>query len=200
MDLIARILGRFKVANQLVERIEKIPGFDRSNFLRSLRDQALRGRALSDKQLAVLDKIEREAKPGRAETPKVPSNAIDWAPKGYYDSNAYHKLVDTLRKNDVAYVIDRRGHFMQKVGDLTQAMTRMLETDFYGGAEMYAERNADEDHPDARKHNYEMVRRFEDAADAVGRSSWKVENKGGVLEVSLRPSIPDIMRRYRLDR
>ena len=56
-----KVVARFLLAeSDIQKRIEALPGWDRQTFLRSLHDQAGRGKALSPKQMAVLERIEGE--------------------------------------------------------------------------------------------------------------------------------------------
>ena len=75
LTLAQRVARRFLAdMASVVQRIEAIPGWDRSNFLRSIHDQVQRGRNLSPKQLEVIEKIEK-TQAGRPASPTpIPSS------------------------------------------------------------------------------------------------------------------------------
>lgn len=98
-----RVVARHLKAESVEDRIKAIPGYQRSRFLMSVLQQVQRGRNLSPKQLAVVEKIERE-------TTKVRPSAydVDYGPRGYFDQKGLDALVRHLMEHGFVRVLDRK--------------------------------------------------------------------------------------------
>lgn len=179
-----RVVARFLAANgtNLVERIEAIPGWDRVNFLRSVHDQAQRGRAISPKQLAVVEKIEAE----RGKPKLSPDTILMKDQRGFAD------VLRALRTDGFAKVYDPRGAITKGFLD---RLHRELVIDFEGQVEQYAELNADEDDPKERAHNSRMMEKADKAGTEM--ASGQVVLKDGMVVAT--PSPVELRRKY-LDR
>ncbi len=196
MEAIAERVARRVIADatEVMKRIETIPGWDRSNFLRSVHDQVRRGRPLSEKQVAVLTKIEREqssrapAKPAHADYMLRPA-------KQYVDHSDYMAIVQLLRKKSPVTVYDPRGLIApnQKIPSF---IIDQLTTDFYGRAEQYAEYNADEDDPERRQLNSEIQHDSEKAAEEMSKAHVDIKQEGPITKITITPSYPHILEKH----
>jgi hypothetical protein len=206
MDILAqRVAQRFldhKVAEQIVnkeeilKRIEAIPGWQRSNFLVSLHRQAGRS-PLSDKQLAVLDKIERE-QGGRA--PQVPASHADvvFDPrKQWFEPSWAALMVQTFGKKNPITVSDPRG-LVAPNHKLQEHIIHQLAGHFYGAAERYAENNADEDDPVRRDQNRDLEGRYLRAAHEMERAKMHVKQNGPLTTLTVTPSYQEVVRKHHL--
>lgn len=180
-SMVFRIAARFQ--DSLIQRIEAIPGWQRSNFLRSVHEQVQRGRALSPKQMAVIEKIE-------ADTVKVPSGAI--ALKMPLRGNEVSKIVKELVEKGSSKVHDP-GNLLETHRPLRDALLRELASHFWGRAETYAELNADEDDPATIRENNRLREACERAAQKMERAKIIVRN--GV--VTTDPDVQALSRSIR---
>lgn len=197
--VVARVVARFKAAQgEIKDRIEAIPGWQRSNFLQSVHDQARRGRALSPKQLAVIEKIEKD-QGGRPQKAGPPHGAIPFGLKQYgHEKKEVEAVLNALREHGAAKVYDPKG-ILSANKQLQDHMIRELGTDFWGQAEYYAERNADEDDPEKHDENSRIREAAEKAAHEMDKAHLSVKVEGQVTVVSVHPSPTDLRRKYRID-
>lgn len=180
-----QVVARFLAAStpSMAERIEAILGWERSNFLRSLHDQASRGRALSPKQVAVIEKIEAEQ---GVRSPKLAPGTISFG--GQHESGV---ILKALRKEGLVKVYDPKGLINK---GLLDRWHHELALDFEGLAEMYAEYNADEDDPKQRAFNSKMMGAADKASHEMREG--QVTFKDGVVEAHPHPK--DLARKYHL--
>lgn len=203
MDLTARVVRRFLAHAEnrsLQERIEQIPGYQRSNFLVSLLTQVRRGANLSAKQLAILDKIEAEqgSRGGGGGGPaKPPSDAIPWASRGAPSSKDFDTLYKALQ-DGIAKVYDPSGHFAEKSKLIGDGAVDYFVAAFDGLAEEASERNADEDDPRRRAVNDDKLKRAREASNAMYHAHVEVKRDGSLVTVTIRPSYMDLSHRFRL--
>lgn len=198
--VVARVVARVKRAlAELLQRIEAVHGWQRSNFLQSVHDQARRGRALSPKQLAVLEKIEKE-QGGRAPASPGPAHgAIPFGTKQYgHEKKEVEAVLNALREHGTAKVFDPKG-ILSTNKKLQEHIVQEMATDFWAQAEYYAERNADEDDPQKHDENQRVRESAEAAASEMYKAHLTVKVEGGTTVVSVRPTPADLRRKHRLD-
>lgn len=192
--IVRRHLER-RAASDVVQRIEKIPGWERSNFLRSVHDQR---RPVTDSQLKVIEKIESEQAARQPARPNVPANAIMLNPrKGWIDRHEINAIIEALREKPSVVVYDPRG-IIPPNQQLQGHIVRELTMDFYGIAEEFAERNADEE--DEKRHRSNQIRRehAEAAAHEMDKAKLHVKTEGGNVTLTLSPAYPEVWRRHNL--
>lgn len=183
MDSLARrILARFQ--DSMVQRIEAIPNWQRSNFLVSVHQQIQRGRTLSPKQVAVIEKIEGQS------NARLPSNAI--IIKGPMSGDAVRKLAKELIVKGSAKVHDPE-NLLETDETLRKILIRELASPFWGQAETYAEMNADEDDPGVYRRNLQTQRAYEQKATKMERA--KIIVRDGV--VTTDPDFRSLMKSIR---
>ncbi len=185
------IAERLVNKDEIRKRIETIPGWQRSNFLQSLYRQVDRF-PLSDKQVAVLEKIEREQ---AARAPRTPAVHADVTIGRWLESSAIKAIIDHFRKKNVVTVIDNQG----AVGNnpkLLEHIVRELDTDFFGQAEMYAENNADEDDPERRERNSIYNHSYEKAGYEMQHAKIHVKMDGPLTTLTLVPSYQEIAKKH----
>ncbi len=203
--LVARVLERHKAATLTptwVERIESIPRWEHSNFLRSLHDQAARGRTLSPNQTAAIEKIEKErgtsmrVGPGGGAPAKLPANVIEFGRK-WYETREKDAIVSALRKDDIAHVKDYQSMLVKP--EIQKAILRELIMDFEGGAEQHYEMNADEDDPTRRDYNSMMASRYHNAAGEMAHAKVHLSpGPAGTTVVTTVPSYHTVLKKNRL--
>jgi hypothetical protein len=198
--IVARVVARHKLAvvhpPPMEERIEGIPGWDRSNFLRSLHDQASRGRTLSPNQIAAIEKIEKERGGRPAEPAKLPANVIEFGRK-WYNPREKEDIVNAIRKEDVAHVKDYQKMLLKP--EIQKAILRELIIDFQGGAEQHYEMNADEDDNTRREYNSMMADRYNNAATEMVHAKVQLSpGPQGTTVVTTAPKYHEILRKNRL--
>lgn len=187
-----RIAERIVNKEEIRKRIEAIPGWQRSNFLQSLYRQVERF-PLSDKQVAILDKIEKE----QAARPKAPGSHADVQlnpRKEWLETTQIQEMIGHLRKKSPVTVYDPRG-LVEPNQKLHGHMVNELATDFYGGAEEHAERNADEDDSKKREYNSVMQEKYERAAREMDHAKLHVKQDGPMTTLTLTPSYQEIEHR-----
>jgi hypothetical protein len=181
----------------MVERIERIPNFQRSNFLVSLLDQVRRGRPLSDRQLAVVEKMEGE---GAARKPGLPAGTIEWARRGHFDRADLDAVLRDLRAKGEAHLYDARGVFKKTAPHLIETMKKELENDFWGLVESYAEQNADAEDVLVIQRNGRMQANAQAAADEIRKGKLQMKENGALIELTMSPAPMALMRKYQLGR
>lgn len=204
MDPLAPKVAQRFIAEQLVDkrelkkRIEAIPGWERSNFLQSLYRQLDRS-PLSQKQLAVLEKIEKE-QVGRARQAPGGHADIQLNPrKEWMESSDRDKIVRALASKPSVTVYDPRG-IIAPNRQLHEWFVRELASGFFGEAERYAEYNADEDDPQKREQNSDLHRRNEAAAYEMEKAKIHVNQDGPITTLTVTPSYQEVVRKHRLTR
>lgn len=203
MDPLAHKVARRFLAERLVnkeevrKRIEAIPGWQRSNFLQSLYRQAERF-PLSDKQLAILDKIEKE----QAAKPKPAGSHADVQlnPRKQWMENADRdNIVRTLVKKPSITIYDPRG-IIAPNQKLHEWFVHELASGFWGAAENYAEMNADEEDGARIQHNSDMRHRNEQAGHDMENAKIHVKQDGPITTITVTPSYQEVVRKHRLER
>ncbi len=199
MDLLVqRVARRFLAdAAEYLKRIEAIPGWDRSNFLHSIHDQARRGRALSEKQLAVLQKIEKD-QGARAPAAKPAHADILLSPrKEWVDHSEYKNIAQALRKKSPVTVYDPRGLVAPNQKALAFVVSE-LANDFWGRAEQFAEYNADEEDPENRMVNDEIRHSAEHAAQEMEKARLQATQNGPITTLTLTPAYRHVLEKHGL--
>jgi hypothetical protein len=188
-----RVAERIIDREEVRKRIEKIPGWDRSNCRMSLYNTRY---PLSEKQKAVLDKIEKE-QGARAPQPGGPAHADIQlnARKEYVDHSEYLNIIQALRKKSPVTVYDPKGLIApnQKAHGF---IVHQLALDFWGRAEQYAEYNADEDDPENRQVNEMVQHDAEKAAEVMEKAHLSVKQSGPVTTLTLTPSYPEVLEKH----
>lgn len=184
--------------NKLLEqkaRIEKIPGWDRSNFLLSLHDWVKRRGPLSEKQLAALAKIEKEQ---AARAQRQPQADVLLNPKKQYlESHEIASMIKGLVGKPSITVYDPRG-LVAPNQKLHSHIVHALAAGFWGQAEMYAEYNADEDDRARREQNSKWRSQYEAAGHDMEHAKLHAKQDGPITTLTLTPSYHDVVQRHHL--
>ena len=196
MDPIAyKVAERIINKEEIRKRIEAIPGWQRSNFLMSLYRQVERS-PLSEKQVAVLDKIEREQK---GHTPGGHADIQLNPRKQWLETSEIKSIIYKFVEKPIVTVYDPRGLIAPNT-KLHEYMVRELASGFWGQAEMYAENNADEDDPTRRRVNDDMRSRNEGAGREMEHAKLHVKQDGPQTILTITPSFQDVLHRHKLTR
>lgn len=198
MDSLAQRVARRFLADtpegaEIRKRIEQIPNWASSEFLRKMHDIAGRY-TLSPKQIAVIEKIEKER---AVKSQPAPTNAdvVLHPKKQWVEQHEIESIIRALRQKAVVRVFDPRSLVSENT-TMQGFFIKELANDFYGAAENYAERNADEDDEEKRERN----RMGQDAADAaaheVSRAKLHVKRDGQVTVLTLTPSYQEVLRKH----
>ena len=180
----------------VVQRIEAIPGWDRSNFLRSIHDQVQRGRNLSPKQLEVIEKIEK-TQAGRPASPTpIPSSVhVKLDPrKKFMSPKEFDAVIHELAKHPTITVYDPHGVLVPQ--SVLDHVKKQLVTSLYGLAEDYDERNADEDRESHRRNNEAGSEAAVAAARALEGAKMHATREGVLTTVTMTPSYQEILRHH----
>jgi hypothetical protein len=176
----------------IVERIEAIPGWDRSNFLFSVHEQARRGRALSPKQLAVVEKIEGQQ--GHRAPAAVPHVDIMLEPrKKFLESRNIDEITHALWHKDTVRIYDPNNIIAPNV-KLQEHFVSELATSFFGIAENFAETYAAVG--DIR--NQEYARDATNAAREMEEARMHVKQEGPVVVLTVTPSAHEVAHRHKV--
>ena len=196
----ARVASQYVQAgsSEYVERIKSIPNYDRSNFLQSILAQVLRGRTLSEKQLAVLEKIERESprsqsKPQPRVEERVPSKAVQVGK--WWDTDSVGGVITQALWDD--------GEVVQAVDPynvLNERTIKWIHGRLMGypsnGRDILEEALSDEDDPKRREEIFKSLDTIEKLSDDLARTKLDVKRSGKLVTLRIHPSISSIYRKY----
>jgi hypothetical protein len=191
-----RVAERIIDKEEIRKRIEQIPGWNRSNFLMSLYNTRY---PLSEKQKAVLDKIEKEqgAKAAPAVTPRA--DVVLNPRKKWLEKHEITSMIRGLVAKPSVTIYDPNNLVAPNV-KLHEYMVHELSAGFWGQAEMYAEYNADEDDPVRRKSNSDLQDRNALAGREMENAHLQVVHSATLVTLTLTPSYQEVLRKHKLTR